>query len=114
MKFPNEEDWTEEHRAAMEEAILRGRQAFHETTVVSYANRNRKLAEAFRAAKAQLDITDEMRVKHGNVYVQQPPPRSEYPLWEVLLQWALDMAYEIGTQVSYAWRQHKHWREDRR
>ena len=71
-------------------------------------NRNRKLAEAFRAAKAQLNITEEMRVKHGSVYVQQPPPRSEFPLWEVLLQWALDMAYEIGEQINYAWRQHKH------
>jgi len=108
MRFPNEDEWTEEHRQAVEAAITKARDSFHERTVVSYANRNRKLAEAFRAAKAQLNITEEMRVKHGSVYVQQPPPRSEFPLWEVLLQWALDMAYEIGEQINYAWRQHKH------
>ena len=100
MRFPNKDEWTDEHRQAMEDAITKARDSFHERTVVSYANRNRKLAEAFRAAKAQLDITDELRVKHGNVV---PPPRSEYPLWEVLLDWALDMVFEAGEQLTLWW-----------
>ena len=103
MKFPNEEGWTEEHRQAMEDAITKARERLHETVQAQY--RDREVHAAFLRAKAQLNITDELKVKHGSVYTQAPPHRLHENIFFVLIAWAADMAYEAVEQIHYAWRQ---------